>query len=69
MATGENRSAVGLGKEKAMHETNGVEFATARLAIGRYSPLARLPNMPDVSYRTREREQQYDRTGATFYRG
>jgi hypothetical protein len=32
MAAGENRSSVGLGKVKTMHETNGVEFATAHLA-------------------------------------
>jgi hypothetical protein len=32
MAAGENRSSVGLGKVKTMHETNGVEFATAQLA-------------------------------------
>jgi hypothetical protein len=31
MAARENRSAVGLGKGKTMHESNGAEFATARL--------------------------------------
>ena len=32
MAAGANCSAAGLGKENTMHETNGVEFATAHLA-------------------------------------
>jgi hypothetical protein len=32
MAACEHRSAVGLGKVKSMHDTNGVELATAHLA-------------------------------------
>jgi hypothetical protein len=41
MAARENRSAVGLGKGKTMHETNGVELATARLASDVTAPLCR----------------------------
>jgi hypothetical protein len=57
MAAGENRSAVVQGKGKTMHETYGVEFATARpaphvalhyaelsLLSAELRPVTRLPN-------------------------